>query len=193
MGAATDLERLAKAVRAPGRLCLGPTAVSGSYPFGGVNLGFHRDGEIVWNARYQPIHEPTSGAVSEVARRSVEFPEVYCLIEGPQWDEDVVAGTFSSVTRSGALAHASPAENRINGTLIASGVEAWPPMAFVPNDTNQDAIYIPRPYPTLSLKQAVRLSMLFGAGLPMKFTPSSHAAWQTQGFYQVCRWENVIL
>lgn len=193
MGAASDQELLARAVKAPGRLILGPTSTTSAPYYGGLNLGFHSDGEVQWNVRYQPIPEPTSGLLASMSRRSVDYPEIYCLIDGPRWDEDILAGAFSSTTSGASLPFQSPVEARINGTLIPFPVSAWPPMLWAPDDTNESGIYFRRPYPLLSLRHSVALSNIMGAGLPMRWAPSPDSLWATIPFYQCCRVENMIL
>lgn len=186
---ATESEQLARAVRNPGRLVLGPTATTGSFPFGGVELGAHRDAEVVWQEEQIRVRDPLSGRTSEVGRNGAAFPEVFCIIEGPQWDEDLLVALFSRATRSTD----DPAETRAEGDALPQNYATWPPLAFIPDDLNLKAVYFRRPIPTLSLRQSTALSQEFRCGLPVRFVPTVTIDWQTIPDWQVARWENISL
>lgn len=190
MGVATDAELLARAIKNPGRLILGPTSVTGSFPYGGTSLGHHRDGEIQWHAEYIPTRDPASGMMSEIGRAGAEYPEIYCLIEGPNWDEDVVFATFKGAVR---VAAPEPAETRAQGSRTTVIVPAWPPLLLASEDPSLKSIYIPRPIPTLSLRAGVALSRMFHAGLPMRFTPTINSDYATTPPWQCARLENIVL
>lgn len=192
MGAATDNERLAQAIHNPGRLVLGPTATTGSFPYGGVNLGPHRDAEIVWQAQYFEVRDPASGRVVEMGRDGAEYPEIYCLADGI-WDEDIVVGAFSRYTRASSTTYPSPAEARIDGANVPKLVAAWPPLLFVADDPMHKSVYFRRPLPTLSLRQASALSREAKVGLPLRFIPTPDLAWASTPDWQIARLENITL
>lgn len=193
MGATANADLLQKARRNPGRLVLGPTTLSGSLsassPFGGVALGLNAEAEIVWRTEYDPVRDPASGRIAHVGRRACDYPELYCLIEGPAWDEDVLAVTFARATKFGG----SSPETRIEGTVIPSDVGAWPPVLFVSEDPKGKCVYFRRPLLLLSLRNAVAIANAKKCGLPMRFVPSPDSAWQTTPDWQICKRENLSL
>jgi len=189
----SDKDLLARAVRNPGRFILGPTQTTGGGTYGGVSLGFHRDGEAVWRSDYVQVRDPASGRIVEIGRNGADYPEVYALVDGPSWDEDMLQGIFARFTRPSQNAVPTPAETRIDGTIIPSNVLAWPPILFAADDPAHKSIYFRRPLPTLSLRQGVALSQALRAGLPVRFIPSPDSAWVTVPDYQIARIENIVL
>lgn len=187
MGAATDLQRLSQAVKNPGRLVLGPTSTSGSYPYGGVSLGFQTDSEVRWRAEYVETHDPSSGRIVEIGRRGVEWPEIYTMIEGTAWDEDIIQAVFTSASLQSIV---TPVEASAQGTTMPHVVSAWPPLLFAPYDQTHKAVYFRRPIPTLSLQQSLALSHAKKCGLPVRFTPSPCSSGKD---WQVARLENIAL
>lgn len=192
MGSASDIEKLAQAVRNPGRLILGPTSTTGSFPYGGVSLGFVSEAEVIPDARYQESMDPASGALAEVARRSVENLRIVCLLD-EAWDEDALMAIFTKSTPSTGLAFQSPPETRVEGAMIPAVVPAWSPLLFAADDPNQKSVYIRRPVPRLSLRDSVRFSKTYRAGLPVVFSATPDLAWATTPPWQICRLENVTL
>ena len=193
MGVAGDAELLARVIRNPGRLCLGPTTTTGSFPYGGVSLGFHRDAEIVWVTEYVETHDPMSGRIVEVGRRGVEYPVIYCSLEGWQWDEDAVQATFSRASKPTQNPFPTPAESVISGTVIPGLVGAWPPMLMASEDPALPSIYSRRPIPLLSLRDAIAISRMKPGGLPMRFAPTPTADWATNGDFQIGRVEQMVM
>lgn len=193
MGASSDLELLAMAVRNPGRLCLGPTTVTGGFPHGGTSLGVITDAELVWDSAYVEHRDPMGGTLSEVWHDSVTFPRIYVTLQGPQWDEDALLALFAQRTPADSLTYVSPAETRIGGTVVPSQVPFWPPLLFSAADPAQRSVYFRRPCPVLSLRESVRLSQVHKAGLPLVFCPIPDSANATTPFWQSARLENITL
>jgi hypothetical protein len=189
MGAATDAALLARAVRNPGRLCLGPTTKTGSFPYGGKSLGFSRENEVDFQVEYYKSLDPSSGALLEVSRRRVEIPVFSFLAEGMPWDEDLVAATFAKST-SGL---GSPVETRAEGSVMPGVVQAWNPVLFKPFDDNLPCIYLRRPVSLLSMRRAVQLAMARKAGLPIFLYPLVAEGYQSTPYWQFGRFSNILL
>lgn len=187
-----DRQSLAQAMCNPGRLVLGPTQITGAFPYGGVALGFHSDAEIVWRTDLILSQDVMSHRVTEAGRHGEDFPEIYCLLSGVQWDENFLLGAFQRAIASSALPYPDPPETRIQGGSIPFGVKAWPPMLFAANDPTHKSVYFTRPLPTLSLREGVAIAKTRQAGLPVRFipTPTSEAGIPD---WQVVRLENMIL
>lgn len=191
MSGATEKEMLVRALHNPGRLILGPTTTTGGANYGGVLLGPHRDGEAVWRGNYSIYLDPMSKQPASVGRHGAEWPEIYCLLDGPTWDEDFLQAAFSQATSAVGLAVQDPPEARVEGTTVPFDASAWPPILFAANDPSLKSIYIPRPYPTLSLRQGVALSKRLRAGLPIRLIPSPCGDGSLP--WQVARLENISL
>jgi len=190
MGTSTDAERLALAVKNPGRFILAPTTTSGPWPYGGTSLGLVTECELDWDVLITLKRDPASGAIVE-ASRGVETPILTCVIDGVAWDEDVLAAVFTRT--SGALPVTSPAEVQIGGTAIPAVVPAWQPVLFAALDPRHKSIYFRRPIPLLSLRSAVAFAQNRKAGLPVKFIPTPDTAWATTPPWQISRLENITL
>jgi hypothetical protein len=193
MGTATDQELLARSLRNPGRLVLGPTTLLGGFPYGGVSLGFHHDAEIIWHSEYVRVRDPASGRLSEVGRRGAEWPEIYCVVDGYAWDTDALIAVFSRTISPVGTNVPQPPETVIQGTTIPFTMSVWAPMLFAPTDPRQKAVYFTRPIPTLSLRTSTALAMNRRAGLPLMFSPTADSNWATRGDYQIGRLENLTL
>jgi hypothetical protein len=191
MGAAQDPELLARAVNNPGRLVLGPTSTTSAFPYGGVNLGFFRDGEVVWHVEYNRNRDPASGRTSEINREGVEFPEIYCLIEGPSWDEDITLAAFQRALQASGLSFSQPTEARPGGTNMPTVVVACPPILMAAEDPAQRSVYMRRPVLTLSIRQATAIAQTLKAGLPLLFTPTPDSSGDDD--WQCARLENITL
>lgn len=195
MGAAIDLERLAQAVRNPGRFVVAPVPVAGrlagAFPFGGTDLGPISQVELDWLAKYEDVDDPASGVHVETECLDVEVPRIHVLIQGPSWDEDVIA---AACTKTTAGRVASPVERRIEGTLIPRAlISAWNPILFAPDDPNHKAVLFRRPEARLSLRKSVAFAQRLGAGLPIVFLPTPDDAWATTPYWQIARMENLSL
>lgn len=194
MTAAQDPELLARAIRNPGRLVVAPTTTSGAFPYGGTPVGLVTAAELEWDVRYQENRDPASGgAISEVARRSVEFPRLALMLDGPQRDEDALLAIFTQATPFSGLAVQSPRETRLEGTLLPRVVAAWLPLLFASLDPLGECAYFRRPVPLLSLRKSVEYAAKRKAGLPILFAPTPDAAWATIPYWQVGRLENLTL
>lgn len=191
MGAATDAELLARAVHNPARLILGPTTTTGGIPYGGVSLGLVRDADIIWHGEYVPSKDPSSGRVQEVGVRGVEYPELYVLIEGNTWDEDVLQNAFTSAVGPSGLIYGNPPEALIQGDVIPHGRRAWAPVLFAALDPKHKSVYFRRPVLTIALGRAVAFAHERKSGLPLFFTPTPSS--RGVGDWQCARLENISL
>lgn len=190
MGAATDLQDLARAVRNPGRLCLGPTAVSGAFPFGGLSVGLHRGAELVLAGRIQETEDATNGQLLEVARRSIENLWIDLVIDGPGWDEDLLQYIYSKTNRSSTLASQYPAETQIVGGGDATTLTPLPPLLFAAEDALKgDSAYILRPV-AIGLGLGIAFARSKKAGMPIRIKATGV---KNRDPWQVSRLANVVL
>jgi hypothetical protein len=188
LGASSDVELLARVVRNPGRLVMSPGSTSGAFPYGGTSLGLTRGGELVVDVRYAENRDPASGAVNEIARRTVETPRLVFVVEGPSWDEDLVAAAFS---RTVSLPTQSPPDVRAEGTLLPGVVQATSPILFAADDPKGKSVYFKRPLVIVHLGLPVPFSWR-KAGLPIVIVPSPHSG-ATSGHWQIARLGNLVL
>lgn len=129
---------LSKVRRMPGRLVVNPTSLSGSFPYGGTEMGRVRDVRWRWGYVYEDVVDEAWGEVVET-NRVASYPFFAFVME--TWDDDVLTRAFPSVSTSGANSA------RVNGGYVAPGVvAAIDKLLFVPTDlTNGKAVYIRRP------------------------------------------------
>lgn len=188
MGAATDAELLARVVRNPGRLALGPTNLALPFPFGGKSLGFTRGLELVWDFVQGVTRDPTSGVVTEVTRRRVEVPDLVGLAEGVAWDEDLLVALY---TQTSVFGSGSNTDVRIEGTQIPAVVPAWQRVVFAADDARGKSVLLRRPVPRL-VQQSMALALKLKCGLPFRLTPTPSSD-VTGPFWQIARLGNLVL
>jgi hypothetical protein len=192
LGASSDVDLLARVVRNPGRLVLAPLSSSAAFPYQGTPLGLTRGGKVFLDVRYQENRDPASGAIQEIARRWVEFPRLVFLVEGPGWDEDVLASAFASTTVSSAATY--PPETRANGTIFPSVVRASAPILFAADDPKGKSVYFKRPLVIFQFGESVPLSLREKAGLPIVIIPTPHQGTsKVNPFWQIGRLGSLAL
>lgn len=188
MGSATDAELLARAVRNPGRFCLGPTTLSGSFPFGGVSLGFSASARARWDIQYERRYDPSTRALVEIGR-GVENLAVHAL--NYDWDEDLVPAIFTQTTPSSGLADPSPPESRVEGATVPRLVPATAPVLFVSDDTQGKCVFIRRPLITLDMSDPfIQFAIARKHMLPVEIEPTTPLGLKP---FQICRFANMDL
>lgn len=190
MGAAPDVELLARAIRNPGRICMGPSTLSGSFPFGGRDMGLHRNADLFIAGEYQETHDPSDGQYLETGRRSIENLWIDFMIEGPRWDEDFLQAIQANFTKPANLPVTSPPETQILGGGDPTTLTPLPPLLFAADDIeNGESIYIPRPI-ARGLGVGIRLSLQAKCAMPIRIKASGVLNMQA---FQVCRFSNMVL
>jgi hypothetical protein len=201
VGAASDPELLRRILRNPCRLCVDPTDTALDFPHGGTSLGLIMDFDIDFEVRYTRILDPASGALTELSRRSVENVKISLLVDGPDWDEDLIAAAFS---RSRSMSTYAPTETRLEAATVPYPVAAWRPILVSPVDRRGKALYVRRPVPLLPLGRSVAWARQRKAGLPLIFEPTpnstgvlggsdSAAGGPSSPYWQLARLENITL
>ena len=186
-----DVELLANTLRNPGRFVVSPGNVSGPFPYGGTALGFVSEVEMPWTCRYEDVFDPASGVYVETIRLSPEVPSLSFVIDGPNWDTDILTAVF---TKGSAGAVLSPLDQRLEGTVDVETVsKPWLPILFAPLDPQHKGVYFRRPVPRLSLHKSVQLAQRLKAGLPILFRPTPDSAWASTPYWQISRVENMLL
>lgn len=193
MGAASDTTLLARALRNPGRLVLNPSNLAGTFPYGGTSLGFVREARLSFDVAYRELRDPTSGAVLKVVRKTVEVPRLAVALDGPQWDENATAGLFTKTTAAASLPHPSPAETRLEGTLLPAVVPTWGTLLFDAEDPKHPSVGFRNAVPKLDPTRMVAFARLLKASLFVVFVPVPDTSWTSSPYWSICRRENMTL
>lgn len=156
------IQDLVNVLRVPGRLCMNPTSLSGSYPWGGTALGVNREISVSPMARYAPIEAEEFG--QEI------IDQVYL---GEQWmlgfilqsyDRDAVTAFFRNSVLAGQGSSQKPAIRFPHagvraGTLLSGTAKK---LLFSPDDTdNHPMVYFPRALPMV--KETAALNMMLNS------------------------------
>jgi len=87
---------LSQVLQTPGRLCIGPTSFSGSFPYGGTALGSTREIRVIRTSGYFDV---TAEELGEQVVESVWCGEQYALgCYFRQWDETALGTVLENTT-----------------------------------------------------------------------------------------------
>lgn len=121
---ATNLQAL---LRVPGRLCLGPTSLSGGFPGNGTDLGLVADIVVVPNQRTARLREETLGVGTKHRLKLGEAWELRVAVralEQGKGSNFFVAATGSETGEETIVSN--PVENPPGPVISTVGILFWP-------------------------------------------------------------------
>lgn len=177
----------AKILRAPGRLCTGPTDLSLAFPHGGTALGVMRAVAVRTGVRTISVTaEEFGGEVVEKVFGGESWMLVAILRD---FDRDVLASVFpnSSVgTVSQERKLTGPGTLR-PGHLLSSRAVA---LLFSPDAPDAPAVYLPKAIPILADGMELGLAYAEPLEVMVGFQAIRNA---TKGSYQIARLQDISL
>lgn len=186
----SDASLLAFAIRNPGRLLLGPTTVSGSWPYGGTAIGVRRAAKMQLLTREQEIQDPANGNLLGVVPRANERVRLAYLLE-PPWDSNVIPKAFAGGSGS-----------NFDGTVVprARIAPLSSPLAFVADDPTGFSWYAKIVIPRLvldpveaSLQGPATISLVFDVIAAIDTGDAGYPYTPTKPFFQVRPWSEITI
>jgi hypothetical protein len=130
---------LAQVLQTPGRLCISPTSLSGSFPYGGTSLGSVREIRVARTSGYYDVSAEELGGQVVESVWSGENYALGCYLR--QWDETALGTVFENTLTTGTSKHVAVKHwmdasggTEPGGLLSARSVK----LLFVPDDTDRN-------------------------------------------------------
>ena len=169
-----DILASTNSLRVPGRLVSAPTTTSGSFPYGGTDLGHTAGGEWMPNQDVQPLPMEEYGQEPGEYQITHEAPVYFTVLRGMY--SAMMAKVFASST-SGSGAYG------VTGDDSRLGSASEFKLMFVPRDTaNHPALIMYRAIPAFGLAAKLQLMVDREIGLAVAFYGIRHA---TLGIYEI--------
>lgn len=114
---------VARIIRAPGRLVVGPTDLSAAYPYGGTEVGKTNVCVLQPQGSVYRVEYEALGEIGDILEADVRYVFA-CFLRG--WDDDAVSLLMSGRYVAGSTTqHATLQEPGPNGLAYDSGGGAW--------------------------------------------------------------------
>jgi len=152
-------------LKIPGRICVNPTNLAGTYPFGGTALGTVRDVEFIPNVKTRPVVAEEWGGVpcevvyaGEAAVLSIVFRT---------WDVDAIAAlfldTFSGATTARRVARGRATTDGVRAGALLSSKAAV--VYYAPEADQHPGVLLYRAAPMLEPSQRVSFALTKETGI----------------------------
>lgn len=169
---------LNQSLSAPGRLVINPTSLSGSFPYGGTQIGEVRDVRVVITGGWFDVEAEEFGGAIVESVWSGENVALGCYLR--QFDETAVATVFpntktGTTTKRVAVTHYMDAASPVRpGHLLSSrGVK----LLFVPFDVDRvRAVYFSRALPRTNESVALQRALGVREEIPALFLAIPNAS-----------------
>jgi hypothetical protein len=170
---------LSRVVRIPGRVIVNPTNLALPYPYGGTELGIHRDVELRFNDEFHfPDAEEYANAIEGIYCGGTT--ELKCTVRGLDVDAlrylfiDSTIGSYGILLEEGVFGAGAVRA----GTLMSSIFNIK--IMFVPKDTDRHpCVLLYQAIPMIEPDSGIELQLKEEVGIEMRFRSLPDATGRT--------------